>query len=704
MAKAKFERAKPHVNIGTIGHVAGGKLGHLVGAYLTREAVTAASIRDGAREAGGLLRRFAGVREVDEEARTVEVAFSSEEPVDRWFGTEILDHSPGACDLSRLSDGGAVLVSHRWDRQVGVVDSVRIDSDKVGRAVLRFSRSPEGEAIWQDIVDGIRRHVSVGYSVDEVRVESKEGMPDRVTLTRWQPYEISIVPVPADPTVGVGRAAGPPEGSGREDGQSAPHDDVRGVQPAPSDGTRGTGMNIKTLRDGQGRLVRAKVGENDEILEVLEVLEEATTRSQPAPALSAEQAREAGAQLERARVTEIMRLGRAYGQVDSAAEFCADATRSAGDFQAHLLEQLSGSQGGQSRELNDRDNGDPRIGMSDADVSRYSFIRAIRAVVDPTNRRVQEAAAFELEASEAARERMGRDASGLVIPVDVLTRALNTSSTGAGAGDTGGYLVDTTLMASSFIDILRNRSVFLRRATPMGGLVGNLAIPKKTQATSGYWIGEDQDAPEDSTEFGEVTLAPKTCAALSEITRRALMQTSLDVEALVRADLAEGIAQTIDLAGYYGTGGVQPLGIANLAGLAIEDFSVAAQPDWTEIVNMETTIGSANADVSGMAYAMAAGVRGHLKTKVKADGQGGFIWEQGDTVNGYATEVTNQIAAGEMFFANFRDALVGMWGGLELTADPFTHSSKGRLRIVAMQDVDIQYRRLESFVQGKAVV
>ena len=743
MAKAKFERAKPHVNIGTVGHVPGrgpglasaaaalmaaeagaaagravdavilvkrascGKSTDLVGLDLTREApVSVATIREGAREAGGLLRRRGGVRSIDEEKRTVEVAFSSEEPVDRWFGTEVLDHSPGACDLSRLGDGGAVLLNHRWDQQVGVVESVRIDADRRGRAVLRFGRGAEADAVFRDVVDGIRRHVSVGYSVEAVRVEQEEGKPDLVTLTRWQPYEISIVAVPADPTVGVDRAAGPPEGPGREGGQSAPRDDARGVQPAPSKGTRGTGME-KTLRDAQGRLVRAKVDANDQILEVLDVIEEApATRAapQPAPALSAQQAREAGAALERARVTEIMKLARTYGQLEAGAEFAADATRSASDFQAHLLGALAGASGGQSRELSDKDNGDPRIGMSDADVSRYSFIRAIRAVVEPHNKRAQEAAKFELEASEAARERMGRDASGLVVPVDVLTRALSTSTAGVNPGETGGYLVDTTLMTSSFIEVLRNRSTFLRRATPMGGLIGNLAIPKKTATSSGYWIGEDQPAPEDNSEFGEITLAPKTCAALQEITRRALMQTSLDVEALVRADLAAGIALTIDLAGYYGTGAGQPLGISNIAGLSVEDFAVAGKPSWAEVVNMETVIGSANADVSGMAYVMPAGLRGHLKTAVKADGQGGFIWEQGNTVNGYATEVTNQVAAGEMFFGNFADALVGMWGGLELTADPYTHSDRGRLRLVAMQDVDIQFRRVESFVQGKAVV
>ena len=116
---------------------------------------------------------------------------------------------------------------------------------------------------------------------------------------------------------------------------------------------------------------------------------------------------------------------------------------------------------------------------------------------------------------------------------------------------------------------------------------------------------------------------------------------------------------------------------------------------------METEISADNADVASMAYVMGSGMRGHFKTTEKFSGStGATIWEAGNTVNGYRTEVTNQIVAGDLFFGNFADAMIGMWGGLELNADPYTHSAKGRLRIVAMQDVDFVLRRVESFCYG----
>ena len=134
----------------------------LVGAAFTRS-ITVEQINANRGEAP--LRRQAAVRNIDEEARTVEVAFSSEEPVPRWFGDEVLDHSPGSMLETRLQNGAAVLWNHDTDIQIGVVEAASIDSDRRGRATLRFGRSARAEEIWADIVDGVIRHVSVGYFV-----------------------------------------------------------------------------------------------------------------------------------------------------------------------------------------------------------------------------------------------------------------------------------------------------------------------------------------------------------------------------------------------------------------------------------------------------------------------------------------------------------------------------------------------------------
>lgn len=151
--------------------------------------------------------RNAEVSGVDASARTVELSFSSEAEVLRPFGIEILSHSRGACDLSRLNSGGAVLVDHDRARQVGVVEKAWIGADFIGRARVRFSRSAAGEEVLQDIIDGVRRHVSVGYNIVDFRRTGQRDGEDVILVTKWAPHEISIVSVPADTDVGIGRSA-----------------------------------------------------------------------------------------------------------------------------------------------------------------------------------------------------------------------------------------------------------------------------------------------------------------------------------------------------------------------------------------------------------------------------------------------------------------------------------------------------------------
>jgi HK97 family phage major capsid protein/HK97 family phage prohead protease len=144
---------------------------------------------------------------VNEEARTVELAFSSEEPYDRWWGREILDHTKKSIRLGRLKSGGPLLMDHDSRDHVGCIESVRIDDDRVGRAVVRFGKSARAEEVWQDVKDGIRRNVSVGYVIHKAQlVETGDEATETYRVSDWEPYEVSLVSVPADATVGVGRA------------------------------------------------------------------------------------------------------------------------------------------------------------------------------------------------------------------------------------------------------------------------------------------------------------------------------------------------------------------------------------------------------------------------------------------------------------------------------------------------------------------
>ena len=665
------------------------KIRALIGSRLVRSADPAELVGEiQNRCQDGLLIRHFEVRQLDAEARTVEVAFASETPVMRWFGEEILSLEPGAMRTERLDGGLAFLVDHNFGDQVGVVESWSLGDDRMARAVVRLGRGARASEIFDDISDGIRRHVSVGYQIHGLQIEERQGQPDLVTLTDWEPFEISTVSVPADPNVGVGRSAArakPPEAAGAGSGDGARDQGAARVAAQTGEGN----MKIRTLRDGNGNLVRAKVDDDGVIVEVLETLEQAGDGERSAL--------QRGSAEERQRAATLIQMGLQYDARDLALEAISEG-QTPEQFQSRLLDRMASTRGG--AETNER-GGD--IGLTEREADSFSFMRVLRHLANPGDRPAREAAAFEIEAGEAAANRLGRSAQGVMVPPEVLRRALNTSTSGTAAGDTGGYLVATDLLAGSFIDLLRNRTVFIQRATALSGLVGLVDIPKLVEGAQGYWIGEDADAGETSVTFGQVSLAPKTCAGMIEVTRRMLMQSSLDMEAMMRRDIAQALGSTIDLAGFYGTGSANdPVGVANWAGVNLVDFA-AANPTFAEIVQMETEVAADNADIGTMAYMANARMRGHFKTTEKFAGTGRTIWEDGGTVNGYAADITNQVDDGDAFFGNWADALVGLWGGLDLTVDPYSGSRKGRLRVVAFQDVDIASRRVSSFTLGRQI-
>ncbi len=151
-------------------------------------------------------------KEGKENERKFILSFSSEEPYDRWFGTEILSHSDGAVDLDRLNSIGCVLYNHNRDKVIAKIIRAWVEDGR-GNAEIEFDRDTDSETVFQKVVNGTLKGVSVGYLVDvwEDVAANKKSSDGRFTgpcsiATKWTPYEISIVSVPADPTVGVGRS------------------------------------------------------------------------------------------------------------------------------------------------------------------------------------------------------------------------------------------------------------------------------------------------------------------------------------------------------------------------------------------------------------------------------------------------------------------------------------------------------------------
>ena len=565
---------------------------------------------------------------VDDKKRTAFIAVSSESPVGRSFGDEILDHAEGSIDLDFLRSGRApLLLDHDPEKQIGVIESVSLDGDRVLRAKVRFGRSALAEEVFQDVVDGIRGNISVGYRVH--KMEKDNTVKNAYRVKSWSPMEVSVVSIPADQSVGVGRSAVASEIEPK-------------VEPSFKKDNSMSEFNIDAVRA------------------------EATK-------LAAENA------------SEIVKLGQRHNKSDLAGE-AIRAGKSIDQFRGELLEVIG------NQPLDNKE-----IGLSKKERQDFSVVRAIRALANPSDRAAQEGARFEFEASAAAARAYGTTAQGLMIPADVLgnwKRDLNTSD--------DNEIVATNLMAGDFIDVLRNSSSVMQAgARMMPGLVGNVAIPKKTAAASAGWIStEGGAASESEPTFGTVSLTPKTVGAFSDMTRQLILQSTPSIEALVRDDLTQALALAIDAGALKGAGSSgAPTGVYSTSGINTDSFA-GATPTWAEIVGLETLVAEDNALMGNLSYIAPASLYGTLKTTAKATNQAIFAVDNDGTMNGYRTIVSNQATAGYLLFGNFSDLLIGMWGGLDLTVDPYTASTSGTIRVVALQSVDVAVRHAVSFALG----
>jgi HK97 family phage major capsid protein/HK97 family phage prohead protease len=584
---------------------------------------------------------------INEEARTATLAFASETPYERYWGIEILDINATAMRQGRLRSGANLLVDHDTRDVVGVIESVEVGADRVARATVRFGKSARAEEVWSDVRDGIRRNVSVGYMIHKAQlVETKEGV-ETYRVTDWEPFEVSLVSVPADPTVGIGRSLD-------------------------------AGTDAQDLPAAAGPAARA-----------------AATEPEPQPSKDHIMSDVTTPVAERNHAAEISKIAKG---LPGGADMALDAIQrglTTEQFQAEAIAKLS------SKPMPTAD-----IGLDKRETKRYSMMRAINALANPGDAAAQRAAAFERECSEATSAKLGKQARGFMVPTEVQRRDLNVTTATA-----GGNLVATELLGGSFIDALRNAMVIDRMGTRMlTGLVGNIAIPRLSGTGTAYWVAENTAPTESDQTIAQVTMSPKTVGAFTDISRRLLLQSSIDVEAMVQNDLATILGQAIQQAAINGSGASnQPSGILTRVTASVIGGTNGAAPTWANIVALESDVAVANADVGTLGYLTNARVRGKLKTTSKVSGQNGFVWDDGDTpMNGYRTAVTNAVPSNlvkgtsgstcsAIVFGNFADLVIGMWGSLDLMVDPYTGSTAGTVRVVALQDVDVQLRNVVSF-------
>lgn len=596
----------------------------------------------------------------DADSRTVELSYSSEAEFERSFGIEVLSHEEGAQDMSRLNNGGALLMDHDPTDQVGVVEEAWIGPDRRGHARVRFGKSARAEEVFQDVLDGIRSLVSVGYYVHEMKKteERAKGEPDVYTVTRYEPLEISIVSIPADVDVGVGRM----------------------IDEA----------------DMAQRILITNEKEPEKMAE------EKTTVVEETPQVDVIKVQEKAIAAERSRVAKIRTIGKHAGADDLAQSFI-DNGKSVDAFCDALAERApSKPEPGPS----------PEIGLTPKEAREFSFVRAIRAQAFQ-DRKYKDEAAFEMEVSRAAEQKYGKTAQGIMVPWDVTTRADHLTST----DNVGGYLKGTDHRGDLFIEMLYS-SLVLKKAgmTVMDGLLkGDVAIPSQTGKSTFAWLQTEgtSEAAETNVTLGQKTLSPKTACAYSDMTRKLLLQSVPSIERIVKNDLVRSLALAIDYAGIHGDTSVDygPEGIEQQAQVDVNQAGAA--PAYADMLNIMKEVAVDNALTGSLAWITNAKLACRLMgIFINSTGGETPIWKSSPvggegSILGYPALISNQVKAtylhtaandaSLLVFGNFADLVLGLWSGVDILVDPYAQATKGTLRVLVFQDCDMCIRHTDSF-------
>ncbi len=593
------------------------------------------------------------VRKKDDGLTCLSFSASSEAPVERFFGMEILSHEPGAIRMERFNRGAVpLLFNHNVDDPIGMVDTAALRDKRleVDAHLFQTERSKEVE----QMITGGLRNVSIGYQIHEVEEDRKA---NEYRVTDFEVYEISIVTTPADSSIGIGRL---------QDNEARPVR-VRSLsQPAaPAANHERTTMSEQQATAAGAQAANVQVIENG---------------FDPAKA-------------EAQRIETIRKLAASNDITDE--RQVMHWVRSGKDWDAIADDILK------IRE--ERTKASPAVlGLTPAETKRFSIVRAINACLDNNWSK----AGFEAEVSRATAQRAGKNlnAHTFILPLDVLKREMI-----VGTASSGGYLVGTDIRPSSFIDLLRNRSVAMNLgANTLSGLQGSVTIPTQAAAGAVGWLLESGTATENNATFGQKTLAPKTVGGYQQYSRQLMLQSSVDVENFINADLAALIALKVDAAVLAGTSTDSsiPLGIRYTSGLGTANPGTGSAVAYADMIKVQSTVAAANALFTGFSYVCHPAISALLMGKPRFTNSDTPIWEgallDGQMVGKRAMS-SLQITSGTILGGDFGQVYIGEWGTLEIEANPYANFQAGIVGVRAFYSCDVLVRYGAAFAFGTGI-
>lgn len=631
----------------------------------------------------------------DGEDLVVELSFASEDPYDRWWGIEVLDCSPESVRLDRINNSGALLFNHDWDELRGhhVPNTVSCVDGKVRGQVAIAWAADDGKTI-KLVQGGHLTHTSTGYEIHQIieQTTAKSGekiertldgkLFDRVLtrchrdapgdvaafrraldaaagaferaanepttyrVTDWEILENSLVTVPADTTVGLGRSLA--------------------SDLAPVEEPENT--------DSQKEISMTQAVENPVDVAAIE---------------------RAAADKALGRIKEIRALGEQFKDFEGAQAMAAaaiDAGQPVAEFTKSLMDHIATK--GQKWDAN--------IGMSKKEVERFSVIRAINAMM----KNDWSKAGLEREASEAFAEKakgsgLQRQAeNSFFLPVEIQRRDLT-----VGSATGGGNMVATDLRPQDFIELLRARTLISQLgARSLTGLIGNADITKQTGAGTAYWLANEATAITESNQtVGLLQLRPKVLGAYTEISRLLLQQSTPDADMFVMDDLTKVIAIAKDAAAINTGGSGAPVGILGTSGIGAVTGTTLGLAG---ILEFQTDVATANALSTDCAYLTTPLVAALLAQRQRFSGTDTPLWNgnilDGDVI-GFRGASSTQVPTATMIFGDFSQVIFAEWGAVEIAANPYANFAAGITGIRAFYTCDVGVRTAGAFSAANSI-
>lgn len=317
-------------------------------------------------------------------------------------------------------------------------------------------------------------------------------------------------------------------------------------------------------------------------------------------------------------------------------------------------------------------------------MEKFSLLKAINDVAN--NRQLDERALEVVAAGQAEMRKSGQSYSGqIVLPVE---ERANIQATVATAGQEN--VAEDKL---GILEPLRAKLVLVEAgASYMTGLIGNVSIPAYS-GSNVAWAGEVAAASDGAGTFSEVTLEPKRLTAYIDVSKQFLIQDSNSAEEMLKNDIVAAISNKLEatILGKDAGDATKPAGLLN--GVTADE----AAPTYKDIVKMEADLEAKN--VTGdIKFIVSPSAKADLKTTDKGTDTGKYLMEDNE-INGYPVLCTSAVADKGVIMANWSDLVIGQWGGIDLTVDPYTQAANGKVRLVINAYFDAKPRRADAFVK-----